>query len=535
MQEDLGFHDDRSSFFMTPFTRPFVLSLVSCFCLGTAAFAENIFRSRAEQVRAERQPIADQGNGFYRNPILAGNYGDPSVVKVGKDYYMAHSRGNGMMLWHSRDLVNWAPVTRQTFEGLSKIWAVDLQVVNERFYLYMPVGVFEGHPESSPYMGNFVSTADKPEGPWSKPVRIDVIPITDSYYTGIDPGFVCTPEGKKYLYTDHGFVMPLTEDGLKATAVPTLVYKGWLYPKDWIVQGFCLESPKLLLRDGWYYLTSAQGGTSGPSTSHMAVVARSKSPTGPWENSPHNPLIHTFSRAEKWWQQGHATLIEGPDGSWWAIYHGRQNGAMSIGRQTLMLPIEWTREGWPVVKHGVNAADLIPMPKKGENVGHGLPISDNFASDTLGLQWVVALADQLRIKAGQGRLSVEATEAGTSLALAVNNRSFEATVEVNCPEGVVAGLVFGKDEGLKTDGKIVSYNQGDVWRTLDTDVAVKTPGHLWLRIRNLEEDLSFACSDDGEHWTTFQNGTHGGDNTVRLFAKGKGTASFRHFSYLGLD
>lgn len=521
---------------MTPPLGLFAVLFAGLAIFPVSALATIPMRTRAEQVRLERQPVADLGHGLYRNPILAGNYGDPSVVKVGHDYYLAHSRGNGMMLWHSRDLVNWEAVTRQTFEGLNKIWAVDLQYFNGKFHLYMPVGIFPGHPESSGYMGNFVTTAENPAGPWSPPVRIDVLPITDSYYTGIDPGFIQTPEGKKFLYTDHGFVFPLTDDGLKAAGLPTLVYQGWTYPRDWIVEGHCLESPKLFRKGDWYYLVSAQGGTSGPSTAHMAVVARSKSPAGPWENSPHNPLIRTFSSSEPWWQQGHATLIEGPDGhSWWAIYHARQNGALGVGRQTLMLPITWTDDGWPVVKDRANAGDLLAAPCGGENIGHGLPISDDFASEQLGWQWIVKATEQSRLRSGGGKLEIAATAESPEITAPVPNRSFEAVVQLECPAGVVAGLTFGKGEGLKFDGQTVSYTQGQAWRTRDTDVKAQKTGHIWLRIRNQSEDLSFACSDDGVTWITFQNGTRAADHTVRLFARGAGVATFRHFSYLGLD
>ena len=118
-------------------------------------------------------------------------------------------------------------------------------------------------------------------------------------YVGNDPGFIQTPEGKKYLHTDVGFVMPLSDDGLRVTAPAELVYDGWEYPKDWIVEAKGLESPKLFFKSGFYYMVTAMGGTGGPSTAHMAVVARSESPTGPWTDSPHNPLVHNLFRIRK--------------------------------------------------------------------------------------------------------------------------------------------------------------------------------------------------------------------------------------------
>ena len=84
-----------------------------------------------------------------------------------------------------------------------------------------------------------------------------------------------------------------------------MVYNGWVYPKNWETEGddMYLESPKLLFKDGYYYMTSAEGGTAGPATSHMCVMARSKSIFGPWENSPYNPVVHTYSATDNWWSK----------------------------------------------------------------------------------------------------------------------------------------------------------------------------------------------------------------------------------------
>ena len=91
-------------------------------------------KKRVQQVKAENQPCADLGNGYYKNPIMQGNYTNPTIVKVGKDYYMAFEpymafeRNNGLMLWHSRDLVNWEPIIRHTVDDLDRILAMDLQL-----------------------------------------------------------------------------------------------------------------------------------------------------------------------------------------------------------------------------------------------------------------------------------------------------------------------------------------------------------------------------------------------------------------------
>ena len=92
-------------------------------------------------------------------------------------------------------------------------------------------------------------------------------------------------------------------------------------------------------------MITAVGGTAGPPTGHMVIAARSRSIHGPWEHCPHNPIVRTPSADEPWWSRGHASLVEGPAGDWWMVYHAYENGYRTLGRQTLLEPMEWTADG----------------------------------------------------------------------------------------------------------------------------------------------------------------------------------------------
>ena len=117
----------------------------------------------------------------------------------------------------------------------------------------------------------------------------------------------------------------------------------------------------------------------------MVVSARAKSLDGPWENSPYNPVVHTWSRDEKWWSKGHGSLVEGPDGKWYLVYHAYENGFWTLGRQTLLEPVEWTADGW-IKSSGYDVAKPIPKPGNAA-VPHGMALSDDFRRDKMGLQW----------------------------------------------------------------------------------------------------------------------------------------------------
>ena len=149
---------------------------------------------------------------------------------------------------------------------------------------------------------------------------------------------------------------------------------------------------KLLRRGDYFYMITAIGGTAGPPTGHMVIAARSKSINGPWEDCPHNPIVRTASGAEKWWSRGHATLVEGPtDGDWWMVYHRYENAYWSLGRQTLLDPIEWTDGGWFRAKGG-DLSQPITKPRGGEAVPHGMALSDDFSTDKFGIHWMVSIA-----------------------------------------------------------------------------------------------------------------------------------------------
>ena len=138
----------------------------------------------------------------------------------------------------------------------------------------------------------------------------------------------------------------MSDDGLSVTGPSKKIYDGWKYPADWVVETFAQEGPKILRRGDYYYMVLAEGGTAGPPTGHMIVAARSKTIEGPWENSPYNPILRTQSKDERWWSKGHGTLVEDRAGKWWMVYHAYENGFYTLGRQTLLEPIEWTADGW---------------------------------------------------------------------------------------------------------------------------------------------------------------------------------------------
>ncbi|MDD2618750.1 MAG: family 43 glycosylhydrolase [Bacteroidales bacterium] len=228
----------------------------------------------------------DLGNGYFLNPILGGDYPDPTIMREGNDYYMTHSSFDyvpGLVVFHSTDLVNWQPISFALRRYLGSIWAPDICKHGDRYYIYFTVA----HPSGRM---NFVTYADSPYGPWSDPIDLKV--------GNIDPGHAVGEDGSRWIFLSAGQRARLSDDGL--SIVPgslEKVYEGWIYPSEWVTEGMCLEGPKMRKIGDYFYYLNAEGGTAGPPTSHMVVAARSKSINGPGKIRPIIPLFVPGSAA----------------------------------------------------------------------------------------------------------------------------------------------------------------------------------------------------------------------------------------------
>lgn len=485
----------------------------------------------AAAVENQRHP--DHGD-TYLNPILGGDYPDPSVIRVGDDFYMTHSSFEyypGLLVWHSKDLVNWEPVCHALTDYVGSVWAPDLVKYGDMYYIYFPAN-----------NTNWVVTAPSPSGPWSKPKDVGV--------GFIDPGHLVDDDGVRHLHLSDGHIVRLTDDGLSAVGEPMKVYDGWQFPKDWLVECFCLEAPKVTRRNGYYYLTVAEGGTAGPATSHMVVSSRSRTPWGPWEHSPYNPIVHTRDKAEQWWSRGHGTLVDDSKGNWWIMYHGYERHFHTLGRQTLMEPVEWTPDGWFRVPDGANVEKSIEKPS-GIPVTGGMALSDDFTGESLGIQWQFFreyTPERLEFT-GDGLVmepqGASPTDSKPLLCIPMNY-SYEITVEVEITGDATGGLLlfYSPDTycglGLRKDFFITYMRGRDYVRERNT-----VGNHVYLRVLNEEHQVSTYYSLDGNNWTKsdrsmdtsgYNHNTFGGFFSLRtgLFSAGEGTVTFRNFTYRGL-
>lgn len=289
------------------------------------------------------------------NPIIPGYHPDPSIVRVGEDYYIVNSSFQsfpGVPLFHSRDLTHW----EQIGNVLNRPSQLPLKDANCWLGIYAPtIRYYEG----TYYMittnvgngGNFiVYTDDINSGNWSDPVWLK--------QGGIDPSLYFEKDEKG---NTHCYMVSNPNDGIWLCEInpktgeqlteSKMVWKGdgGRYP----------EAPHLYKIGDYYYLMIAEGGTE---LGHSETISRSKSVDGPFESCPHNPILchlRQHSQSSPIQGTGHADLVETPDGHWYLVclaYRTMANNMHNNGRETFLTPVEW-KDGWPVV----NGNGTVPL------------------------------------------------------------------------------------------------------------------------------------------------------------------------------
>ncbi|WP_114256020.1 glycoside hydrolase family 43 protein [Streptomyces sp. Go-475] len=312
-----------------------------------------------------------------RNPVLRGFAPDPSLIRVGDWYYVATSSFEWfptIPLHRSRDLVHWeyaghvqGAVPGNSLAGVPDsggVWAPSLSWDGERFWVTYTVVRSVGTPYFD--LDTYVSTAGAIGGEWSAPRRVAS--------HGFDPALF-HEDGRLWLLNlqnDHrpggarfaGIV--LTE--LDRETLETVGETHLLLQHDRLVEG-----PKLLRRDGWYYLVLAEGGTGWE---HGVRVARAKELTGTYELDE-LPLLTTRDDPGVPLQKaGHGELVETPDGQCLLAHltarplHTPRGRRCTLGRETAIQAVTWDADGWPRLRHGGwHPAVEVDVPTS----GHPLP------------------------------------------------------------------------------------------------------------------------------------------------------------------
>lgn len=475
-----------------------------------------------------------------RNPVLSGFHPDPSICRVGDDYYLATSTFEwfpGVRIHHSRDLAHWRVighaldrVSQLPMRGCQNsggVWAPCLTHADGRFWLVF-TNVHHHGPGVVMDTPNYLVTAERAEGPWSEPVFLNA--------SGFDPSLFHDDDGRKYLVQmrmgeafsgvrfDGIILQEFDPHGMRLTGDPVRIWGG--SPIG------ITEGPHLLKRDGWYYLITAEGGTA---MRHAVSVCRSRDLRGPYEIHPENPVITSFGNPDAVLHSvGHACFVDTPCGSWFAahlchrpvqrpslpVMEREGNKSAPLGRETCIQKLRWDGDAWPRLADGGASPSLsveCPLPEKPWVVRP----ADRF--DPLDFQtlreppdpsWCELSEDRFRLRLrGRDSLascfdqSLMARRLGHFHAVA-QTRMFFRPENFKQSAGLIAyydrfhyhylRLTSGSDGRMKL-GVISSENtRAELFEVALLDA--EDSGSLHLRMQNRAEELRFFWSTDGRRW-----------------------------------
>ncbi|HCS63558.1 MAG TPA: glycoside hydrolase 43 family protein [Cellvibrio sp.] len=353
------------------------------------------------------------GNDKYQNPILAGFHPDPSVVRVGEDFYLVNSTFGffpGIPIFHSRDLVKWTQIGNAIHRpeqlpyknvALAQlgVYAATIEYRNGTFYV---INTCVGCG------GNFVVTATNPAGPWSDPIWLPKL-------EGIDPSIFFDDEGKTYI-VHHRNPSPQKYPAHTALWVMQVDSKTFQPISDdvMLVDGSAkvpwhteyIEGPHIYKVDGTYYLSAPGGGTG---YFHGQLVYKSKNIFGPYTANPDNPILTQFglpdNRENPVTATGHADMFDDGKGNWWAVFLGtriydldkknqQDPGNFHTGRETFMLPVTW-KDGWPIilekdkaVPYQVKKPNLPTTSRPMRAMTGNFSVREKFSEKTLAPHWL---------------------------------------------------------------------------------------------------------------------------------------------------
>lgn len=319
----------------------------------------------------------------YQNPVIRGFNPDPSVCRVGDDFYLVTSSFEyfpGLPIYKSKDLIHWEQIghclTRdsqlplQTVKASEGLFAPSIRYHNGLFYVIC-TNVFGG--------GNFFCTTTDPAGEWSEPVWIQA--------NTIDPDIFWDDDDTSYLVMQGAKGISVVEIDLNTGALKGdehLVWDG--------IGGRFPEAPHIYKKDGYYYVLLGEGGTE---YMHSATIGRSKNLFGPYESCPLNPILthaNRIGQGNPIQAVGHADLIQAADGSWWMVFLGFRiiyewTNWHILGRETFLAPVDWPKNGWPQVNGNGTVTLDMPVETLPQYPVAQLPIRNNFDTDKLGFEW----------------------------------------------------------------------------------------------------------------------------------------------------
>jgi beta-xylosidase len=458
-----------------------------------------------------------QRRASYSNPALAGDFPDPSVIRVGQDYWSTATSSEWapeFPILHSRDLVNWQVVgavfQRRPVWSTGNYWAPEIAEYRGRFYVY-----YVGHKRDGP-LCVAVATARRPAGPYT-----DHGPLVCQDAGSIDAMPVTDENGERFLVwkedgNSRNLPTPIWAQRLSANGTKLVGERKELIRNDASWEAQLVEGPFIQRRGGWFYMFYSGNACCGRECNYALGVARSRKLLGPWEKNPANPIL---KGNETWKCPGHGSIVQDQRGRDFLLYHAyNARDFVYVGREGLLDEVSWKADGWPTINDGKGPSVRAPAPF---GIGGGratFAFKDEFTSARLmpGWQWPQHNEPLFRVEASSGGrliLSPRGEQAagpiGAVMARSTTTGNYVAQTLVDLrgqKAGALVGLsAYGDHEnalGLSAgDGKAVLWrrekNQHEALATINLPPAPTL--HLRMKARD-GHMFRFAVSRNGRDW-----------------------------------
>lgn len=510
-----------------------------------------------------------QRRGTYRNPVAPGDFPDPSVIRVGADYWATATSSEWapqFPILHSRDLVNWKVVgsvfrTRPAW-SIGSYWASEISEHRGRYFIYYSARRKSGS------LCVAVATARRPQGPYT-----DRGPLVCQEVGSIDGFPVDDERGRRYLlWKEDGnsvskptpiWAQRLSADGTRLVGEKKEILRN---TEPWekhahLPYGDLIEGPAVVRRGGWFYMFYSGNFCCARECNYMVGVARARNLLGPWEKNPANPIL---KGNDEWKCPGHGTIVSDARGRDWFMYHAMDaKDFVYVGRQGLLDEVKWGRDGWPTINEGRGPSSRADAPTNVRVSDAGAHrFFDDFMTTSLspGWQWPAAQEPTVSVEARrQGWLTLapavgqEASPVGGVVARSTTTGDYEATTEVETralASGLTAGLsAFGDPEnalGLSVGGGKVTLwrreKKGErVEHNAVASVDAPAGATLHLRMRAREgRRYRFSVSRDGRNWQDVGGELDGSylppwDRGVRVALTAGGARGAARFGFLRVE
>ena len=458
---------------------------------------------------------AAQPRSNYSNPVMAGDYPDPSIIRVGEDYWATATTSHWAPLFpilHSTDLVNWqvvgAALQKRPDWSDGNYWAPEISFYRGRYFIY-----YTGHKKGGS-LCVAVMTANSPRGPYT-----DHGPLICQDAGSIDAMAVTDENGRRYLvWKEDGnsrnqptpiWAQPLSTDGTRLVGERRELIRNTAAWESNLVEG-----PFILRRGDYFYLFYSGNACCGRGCNYAMGVARSRRLLGPWEKDPANPIL---KGNDDWKCPGHGSIVADTRGRDFLLYHAyHPKDFVYAGRQALLDEVKWGSDGWPTINDGKGPSARAASPFGVREYGSEYSVFDDFTARGLrpGWQWPQNNEPLKRVQGARLILAPTAAHAEDMLGAVLAQTTTEgdyvagAIVDVNgLTQGTMAGLAAYGDEANAL-GVAVGGGRVSVWRrekgtqqTLATKDAPRGTV-VYLRMTAKGGDrFRFAVSGDGKKWT----------------------------------